>query len=583
MKIFNKEEYTEKELSLIQSENRKQYLQLFKSTIFVQTTLPLILCYIFYAFLPTIVLITWFVATLIITLLRVYVNYFWYRDDFDARKTKVFEFVSLFFSFLSGCLLGVTVLIIDFSQYPEASVFLILVVFGFSVGTVGIGSYWFEHFLVYNITVFFIYIVVYFVGFPESYYSLALYLMAFLAFMIQIVLTFHKNNAQNFWLIKRNEKMANALAEKKKQAEEFADSRTRFLASASHDLRQPLQALNLFLSVLKTEIDTDKGQRIFNQLEKCTDDFNELLESILDISKIDANTLVVEKDVCSLNDIFDNLKRQFQLQASDKGLNLSIDMTEYHLYADAVLLQRVLNNIVGNAIRYTNSGSIEVKCVSQGDHLMIEISDTGPGINKEEQNKIFEEFYQLNNPERNQKRGLGLGLSIVKRLCQLMNIPLTLNSKENQGSNFILVVPLSNNVKPIESIKNLDVELRLNAKRVLVIDDDASIRAGLEALLVQWECQVMTAESGNGALKMLDNSSFIPNLIIADYRLRNNKTGVEAINKIKAFLNNESLPAIIISGDTEPSRLKEVANSGYILLHKPVRPAQLRMMIQRSS
>lgn len=582
MKIFNKEKYNEKELSLIKTENRKHYLQLFKSTIFVQATFPLILCYVFYGFIPITVLAAWLVATLFITVLRVYVNFFWYQDDFDTHKTKVFEFISLFLSFLSGCLLGATVLIMDFTQYPEASVFLILVVFGFAVGTVGIGSYWFEHFLVYNLTVFSIYITAYFVGFPESYYSLAFCLMVFLAFMIQIVITFHKNNAQNFWLIKRNEKMASDLSDKKKQAEEFADSRTRFLASASHDLRQPLQALNLFLSALEPEISSKKGLKLFNQLDKCAEGMDELLGAILDISKLDAETLIVKNESCSLGSIFENLKRQFQIQANEKCLKLSVQTTNLSVYSDVILLQRILSNIIANAVRYTIKGSVELSFSLQKDKVLIEVTDTGPGLDKVEQNKIFEEFYQLNNPERDKKRGLGLGLSIVKRLCSLMNIPLMLSSQKGVGSIFSIVLPLCDAASPIEPVNELVNESALNSKKVLVIDDEVDIRDGLSELLTHWHCEVMTAESEEDACNILEKTGYVPNLIIADYRLRNNKNGVMAINAVKNFLNNEQLAAIIISGDTEPARLKEVANSGYVLLHKPVRPAQLRMVIQRS-
>lgn len=582
MKIFNKEKYNEKELSLIKSENRKQYLQLFKSTIFVQTIFPLILCSVFYAFIPITILIAWFVATLFVTLLRVYVNYFWYKDDFDAHKTKLFELVSLFLSFLSGCLLGVTVLIMNFTQYPEASVFLILVVFGFSVGTVGIGSYWFEHFLTYNLTVFSIYVFVYFIGFPESYYSLAFYLMAFLGFMIHIVLTFHKNNAQNFWLIKRNEKMANALADKKNQAEEFADSRTRFLASASHDLRQPLQALNLFLSALEPEINSKKGLKLFNQVDKCAEGMDELLSAILDISKLDAETLIVKNESCSLDRIFENLKRQFQIQANEKSLEFSVQATSLYVYSDFILLQRILSNIIANAICYTIKGSVVLSFVIQKDKILIEVTDTGPGLDEVEQNKIFDEFYQLNNSERDKKRGLGLGLSIVKRLCSLMNVPIMLSSQKEEGSIFSIVLPLCDAVPPIEPVNELVNESALNSKKVLVIDDEANIRDGLKELLTQWHCQVMTAESEDEACEILEKTGYVPNLIIVDYRLRNNKNGVMAINTVKNFLNNKQLAAIIISGDTEPARLKEVAESGYILLHKPVRPTQLRMVIQRS-
>jgi len=582
MKIFTREKYSDNELFLIQTEHRKAFLRLFKSTIFVQTSFPLVLCYVFYSTIPIFILFSWLFASLFITLLRAYLTFSWYQVEFNATKTRLFEILSLFLSFIAGCLWGITVLVMDFNQYPEASVFLNIVVFGLAVGSVGIGSYWFEYFLVYNTTVFSIYITSYFIGFPDHYYLLASCLMVFLFFIAQIVLSFHQNNAQNIWLIKRNEKMASDLSDKKDQAEEFADSRTRFLASASHDLRQPLQALNLFLSALKPEISSEKGLRLFNQLDKCAEGMDELLGAILDISKLDAKTIIVKNEPCSLDNIFENLKRQFQIQANEKGLKFSIQATNLYVYSDIILLQRILSNILANAIRYTIKGSVALSLSLQKDKMLIEVTDTGSGIDKIEQNKIFEEFYQLNNPERDKKRGLGLGLSIVKRLCSLMNVPIMLSSQKGKGSVFGIELLLCDAPPLIEPVNETVNESALNSKKVLVIDDEVNIRDGLKALLTQWHCEVVTAESEDEACEILEKTGYVPNLIIADYRLQNNKNGIMAINAVKRFLNNEQLAAIIISGDTEPARLKEVAKSGYVLLHKPVRPAQLRMVIQRT-
>lgn len=580
MKIFTKEKYSDDELLLIESEHRKAYLKLFKSTLFVQALFPLILCYVFYSLIADHLLFGWLSAILSITLIRGYITYAWYKPEFTLEKIKLFEHISLILSFMAGCLWGVTVLIMNFNQYPEASVFLNIIVFGLTAGSVGIGSYWLGYFLVYNITVISIYILVYILGIPNSYYLLAISLSFFLIFMVQIALVFHRGNAQNIWLIKRNEKLAKNLAHKKQEAENFASSRTRFLASASHDLRQPLQALNFFLSSLFPELNTEKGRDLYFKLEKCSEGMNELLSSILDLSKLDAQIITLNKEACSLKSILDNLKQQFQMQADQKGVTLIFHPCSQHVYSDAILLQRVLSNLISNAINYTNKGKVEI-FVSENNGLLIEIIDTGPGLTPTEQVQIFEEFYQLHNPERDKKKGLGLGLSIVKRLCQLMNIPIKISSEKGKGSCFSLCLPLCEAAAPI-ILKNQTTPQKLTEnKKILIIDDEISIRESLSELLTQWQCQVIAAESEEEACNIVKNKQYIPDLIIADYRLRENKTGVEAINKVKTVLNQSKLPAIIISGDTEPSRLKEVALSGYELLHKPVKPAHLRMLIQQ--
>lgn len=581
MKIFSKDKYSDDELELIELEHRKAYLRLFKSTVFVQALFPIVLTYVFYSLLPKKLLFSWLLAILLITLIRAYLTFGWYKIEFAPNKTKVFETLSLALAFVAGGLWGITVLIMNFNQYPEASVFLNIVVFGLTAGSVGIGSYWFSYFITYNLTVFSFYIIVYLIGMPEQYYLLAISLSLFFIFMVQIALVFHRGNAQNIWLIKRNEKLAENLSEKRRQAEDFASSRSRFLTSASHDLRQPLQALNLFLSALQPELKSQKSQLLYSKLEKSAEGMNELLNSILDISKLDANTLTFNRKPCCLNRILDNLKQQFQMQAEEKKLVLIFHPTNHYVESDPVLLQRILSNLISNAINYTVAGKVEVSLCIAEDTLIIKVIDTGLGLDEVDQKQIFEEFYQLNNPERDRKKGLGLGLSIVKRLCFLMNIPLEVNSKKGQGSCFSISLPLCSAAEQTNRKETAIPHRHPSSEKILVIDDEISIREGLSALLSQWYHHVATAGSADEACKIIEKKGYIPDLIIADYRLRDNKTGVEAVCQIKKLLNRRKINAIIISGDTEPSRLKDVAQSGYELLHKPVKPAQLRMVIQQ--
>ena len=580
MKIFTKEKYTDDELLLIESEHRKAYLKLFKSTLFVQAFFPLVLCFVFYSLIANAILFAWLSCILLITLIRGYVTYGWYKTDFNLRQIRKFELVSLLLSFIAGCLWGITVLVIDFNQYPDTSVFLNIIIFGLTAGSVGIGSYWFAYFLTYNIAVFSIYSIGYLIGIDEPHYLLAISLSLFLLFMIQIALVFHRGNAQNIWLIKRNEKLAENLDIKKKEAENFAASRTRFLASASHDLRQPLQALNFFLSALYQEIHSDKGRELFFKLEKCAEGMNELLSSILDISKLDAQIVTINREACSVDSIMDNLKQQFQMQADEKGLTLLFHPCHQFVYTDSILLQRILSNLISNAINYTKCGKVEV-LTSINEDLLIEVIDTGTGLTEVEQEHIFDEFFQLNNPERDKKKGIGLGLSIVKRLCQLMNIPFAVHSEKGQGSCFGLHLPLCNASVLLETPSVFTLQQYIKNKKILVIDDEITIRDSLSELLIQWQCQVIAAESASEACDMITQQQFIPDLIIADYRLRENKNGVDAINKVKTLLKQDNLPAIIMSGDTEPKRLKDVTLSGYKLLHKPIKPAHLRVLIQQ--
>lgn len=564
----------------IKSEHRKAYLKLFKSTVLVQAVFPIVLCYVFYARASSTLIFSWISAILLLTIIRGYLTYGWYKPDVDARKTRLFEITSLTLSFIAGCLWGATILIMDFNAYPEASVFLNMIVFGLSAGSLGIGSYWLEYFFIYNTPVFIIYTLGYLFGLPEPSYLLAILILFFWVLMIQIAMTFHRSNAQNISLNKRNEKLAKNFDHQKQEAEKLAASRTRLLASASHDLRQPLQALNFFLSAIYSELRSDKGREIYSKLEKCTESINELLSSMLDVSKLDAQVMILNNEPICMDNLLKELKQQFQIQADSKGLALVFQPCDCYVYSDAVLLRRVLSNLIINAISYTKRGKVEVR-VHQNDGVLIEIVDTGPGLTDEEQEYIFEEFYQLDNPERDKQKGLGLGLSIVKRLCLLMAIPMTLSSQKGQGSRFSLQLPTCEAPMTVKNLPQLEARTITENKKILIIDDDATIRDSLSGLLSQWQCQVASAESADEACRIIQSDRYCPDLIIADYRLREHKTGVEAINQIKELMKDQQLPAIIISGDTEPSRLKEVASSGYELLHKPVKPAQLRMLIQR--
>lgn len=583
MRIFTEELYSKDELDFIETEHRKAYLRLFKSTIFVQTLFPLFLSYVFYSLIPNTLLFSWLASILILTGLRGYLTFFWYNRKANNNKNRLFEHLSLLLSLIAGCLWGVTVFAMDFNLYPEESVFLNIIVFGLTAGSVGIGSYWFEYFLIYNLSVFSIYIISYAIGIPDPYYLLAISLCLYFIFTSQIAIVFHKGNAKNIWLIKRNEKLAENLSEKKEQAENYAASRTRFLASASHDLRQPLQAFNFFLAALQPQLNTDKSKEIFHKLESCTEGINELLNSMLDISKLDAKTLTIHKESYSLGSLLDNLHQQFINQADEKNLTLTCQSTTHYIHSDAVLLQRILSNLISNAINYTASGEVKVQVTENLKNITLQVVDTGPGLDEAEQVNIFEEFYQLENPERDKKKGLGLGLSIVKKLCLLLDIPIDLQSNKGVGSCFSLVLPISEPPKQAKHSKKIPLG-HFDSKKILVIDDETSMRESLSELLSQWHCEVISVESEKEACMIIEDRNFIPELIIADYRLRDNKTGVEAVNNVKAQLmshGHREPSIIIISGDTEPARLIEVAKSGYELLHKPVKPAQLRMLMQR--
>lgn len=354
-------------------------------------------------------------------------------------------------------------------------------------------------------------------------------------------------------------------------------AQNRFMASASHDLRQPLHALGLYLNALRRHVSTDQGQLILSNINRSTEALNQLLNSMLDLSKLDAGVVDVNWTNVSLDAVFDTLHQNFLPEANQKELALDIQYSGLYVRSDKLLLERILGNLVANALNYTAKGSISVRARSADGNACISVSDTGPGIPRSEQDAIFNEYYQLQNPERDRSKGLGLGLSIVKRLTRLLGVELELSSAEGIGTSFTLTLPLTS-----ASDENADEDTTaqalseqsvcrdtLHGLSILVIDDEQDVRDGMKTLLIQHGCDVCIADSAEQACDNIIAADWVPDLIIADYRLRDEKTGDMAIRQVREEVNTD-VPAMIITGDTSPARLREATASGFPLLHKPV-------------
>ena len=408
----------------------------------------------------------------------------------------------------------------------------------------------------------------------------AAFLVLFLASR-RVEQTLEKSIAIRF----ENKRLIEELSIQKEQAEraraeaERANvAKSKFLAAASHDLRQPLHALGLYLDAMKAESTPERQQELTRKIGVANDALKALFQSLLDISKLDAGIVTPQHFDFLIADVFEKIDVHFRPLANNKKLDLVFDYGEVAIYSDKLLLERILYNLVSNAIRYTQSGSITVSAVKQSTHIVIEVQDTGEGIPESEQDKIFNEFYQLHNPERDRTKGLGLGLSIVKRLCQLLGYPLELESQIGKGSKFSLTIPAGNRdqIVDLES-KPSRFHWDLRGIKVLVVDDEENIRDAMTQLLNGWGCEVNCADTIDEIVTVL-NDGFDPDLVIADYRLRGSETGVLALEKIDNYLDR-NIPGILITGDTAPERLQEAKRSKYKLLHKPVNAGQLRVVI----
>jgi signal transduction histidine kinase len=357
-------------------------------------------------------------------------------------------------------------------------------------------------------------------------------------------------------------------------------AKSRFLAAASHDLRQPLHALNLFLDQLRHERAHAERDRLLARIDTAVASMNELFNALLDISRLDAGVLAPNPSDFPLDRLLKRIETTFMAAARDKGLRLRIVSSRAWVHSDFILLERILLNLVSNAVRYTERGGIVIGSRRRGDCARIDVCDSGVGIPEGQRRNIFGEFVQLGSEEREGAAGLGLGLAIVDRLCGLLGHPIELGSRVGTGSRFSILVPaVPAGVAVIGGSAAPRAEPIAGAgKLVVIIDDDESVRDSTCGLLQQWGCIVVAAGSVDAALANLAELGKQPDLIISDYRLAHGKTGFESIDRMRRSCGAQ-IAAFLISGDTAPERLREAHESGYYLLHKPVMPITLRSVV----
>jgi signal transduction histidine kinase len=365
------------------------------------------------------------------------------------------------------------------------------------------------------------------------------------------------------------------LREAYREAEKADRAKTRFLAAASHDLRQPLQAISMFAGALKASLEKGNSRDLVARILECVGGANELLEALLDVSRLDAGVLTPRQSDFIACDLMERIELEFDAQARKKRLVIRNVPSTVIVHTDPALLHRIVGNLVANAIRYTYQGRILLGCRLRGQFLRFEVWDTGSGIEPDARERIFEEFFQIGNPERDRQRGLGLGLAIVRRLAALLRLTVSLDSRPGRGSVFRVDVPLAASQDYLAHpapAKTAD-KAALAGRTIMVIDDDPVQVDALSSLLAGWGCKVMAANDVAGARQALDGGN-IPDAILADYRLRMGETGAEAVSVVRRAVG-ANVPGIIVTGDTDPARLMKAAGSGMVLLAKPVDPDEL--------
>lgn len=386
-----------------------------------------------------------------------------------------------------------------------------------------------------------------------------------------------QNNGEALRLKYENLELVESLGQQKAAAEQANVAKSRFLASASHDLRQPVHALGMFVGALRAHRMDAKARLLVDHIEGSVGALDSLFTALLDISRLDAGVIESRPFAMPINAILARVCRDLAPEAALKGFRLRHVDCSALVVSDPVLLERVLRNLVGNAVRYTQGGKVLVGCRRREGRLDLEVWDTGPGIPADQRDQVFQEFYQLGNPDRDRAKGLGLGLAIVRRLTELLGHRLTLTSASGKGSMFRVSLGLASDDAPGPAVAG-GPGRSLENGLILVVDDEAAIREAMVSLLGGWGHEVIAAGSCAEMLEALADCPRRPDLIISDYRLRDGENGIAVIQRLQSEFN-EDIPAVLLTGDTAPDRIREARESGYPLLHKPLTNERLRAAI----
>ncbi|MDF1847189.1 MAG: hybrid sensor histidine kinase/response regulator [Parvibaculaceae bacterium] len=381
--------------------------------------------------------------------------------------------------------------------------------------------------------------------------------------------------------VRQNKSLLEQLRVQRDEFQKVSDDKTRFLAATSHDLAQPLHAQGFFLAALKDKLTEPAQFELLAKIEDSWRGLGNLLDGLVDVSRLDAGAIVADQRTLDLGLFAGRIAGEFTAVADEKGVDLIIDCGSVFAQTDPILFARIIRNLLSNAIKFTDPGGrVEVSVNAQPEMIEVRISDTGCGIPLDKQDLVFDEYVQLGNRERNREKGLGLGLSIVRRLASLLKIDLSLVSSLGEGTDFRLGVPVANLVQCGEvgrEEQRRDRVLVASDLCILIVDDEDAIRSGMTTLLSSWGCQVLSAGSGEDAIGLLTHDQATPDVLLIDRRLGGTETGMDVVERVRDELN-EDIPVVLMTGDIAAAP-EDFAIPGLKLLHKPVEPSMVQSLL----
>jgi len=514
------------------------------------------------------------VVILSISLVRIFLYRKYFSRVRQNESLQVWRVLAISLALISGCIWGSTAIFLYPPLQAEYEVYMLVLLALVPVAPMAALAVYMPAFYVYYLPCIAPFVIT--LGLQEGR---AEKMTAFLLLMMSgAIITFANKYAA---MLTEAIRLRLQLADKTEQLEQAAIMKTRFLAAASHDLRQPVHAMGLFIASLQNQCLELRQNKLFTQIEQSILVLRRMLDTMLDISRLDAGIVKVHQQDFKLSELMNSLRDEFAPLAAQQGLEFRYVKSRQTVNTDPVLLERILRNLLSNALKYTHRGGILLGCRRSGGNIKIQICDTGSGIPASQLENIFIEFTRLNNNASQAEQGMGLGLSISKRLTDLLQHTMTVYSQEGRGSIFSLSLPCrqsSAEVMSINKINNPVANPALSQWQVAIIDDDDAVRLGMMTLLTQWHANVIAAASIDELFSQTKQLQRTPDLLIADYRLTQGVTAQDVIHRMNDEFK-QHIPTIIITGDTTPARIREAHDAGQILLHKPVDPEKLKACI----
>jgi CheY-like chemotaxis protein/nitrogen-specific signal transduction histidine kinase len=374
--------------------------------------------------------------------------------------------------------------------------------------------------------------------------------------------------------LQRQRRAELALAAARDATEDANRLKSGFLAAASHDLRQPLHAIHLFVSALRRRVTDEQAIDIVEKIAISAQSMQRMFNAVLDVSKLDAGAVLAVKRPFALSEIVGRLRIEFPAYAAEKGLSLSLPRSAFAVETDPVLLETILRNLLSNAINFTETGQVRLEVRPRSGGLLFEVTDTGPGLNETQLARVFDEFWRGETTGA-AERGLGLGLPIVRRTAQLLGFDVEVKSKPGRGTCFFFTLPFPTARDAVAPLAATPATGKLSDKVVLIADDDALVRDAAAHEVADWGATVVTAFSGDNAIVKFRAAGRVPDLLIIDYNLRCTLDGLELIDHLRK-LAGRALPAILVTGSTDADSLRRFREADCTFLIKPIDPAELR-------